>query len=47
MYRVADRAFHDVVTQHHADLLAVGEMFGQRQCIGDAALAFLIGVIQM
>ena len=47
IHRLADVAFDDVVAQNHADLLAVGEMFGQRQGVGDAAFAFLIGIIQM
>ena len=33
--------------QDHADLLAVGEMFGQSQRVGDTALAFLVGAIQL
>ena len=45
--RLADVAFDDVVAQDDADALAVGEMFGQRQRVGDAAFAFLIGVVQM
>ena len=42
-----DVALDDVVAQHHADLLAVGEMFGQRQGVGDAAFAFLVGVVDV
>ena len=45
--RLADAAFDDVVAQNDADLLAIGEMFGQRQRVGDAAFAFLIGVIDV
>ena len=37
----------DVVAQDDADLLPVGEMFGQRQRVGDAALAFLVGVVDV
>ena len=45
--RLADAAFDDVVAQHDADLLAVGEVLGQRQRVGDAAFAFLIGVVDV
>jgi hypothetical protein len=40
----ANIALNDVVAEHDADVVAVGEMFGQRQCVGDAALTFLVGV---
>ena len=42
-----DIAFDDVVAQNHADLLAVREMFGQRQRVGDTAFTFLVSVIQV
>ena len=45
--RGEDVALDDVVAQDHADLVAVGEVFGQRQGVGDAAFAFLVGVVQM
>ena len=45
--RLPDVALDDVVAQHDADLLAVGEMFGQRQSVGDAAFAFLVGVVDV
>ena len=37
----------DVIAQHHANLLAVGEMFGQRQGVGDTAFAFLVSVVDV
>ena len=42
-----DAALDDVVAQNHADLLAVGEVLGQRQGVGDAAFALLVGVVDM
>ena len=42
-----DGFFEDVVAQDHADLVAVGEVLGQRERVGDAAFAFLVGVVQM
>ena len=44
---LADIVLNDVIAQHHTDLLPVGEMFGQSQRVGDAALAFLVSVINM
>ena len=43
----ADVALDDVVAQDDADLLAVGEVLGQRQGVGDAAFAFLVGVVDV
>ena len=45
--RLADAAFDNVVAQDDADLLPIGEMFGQRQRVRDAAFAFLIGVVDV
>ena len=42
-----DIAFDDVVAEHYADLLAVGEMFGQVESVRDAAFAFLVGVVNV
>ena len=44
---LADAAFDDVVAQYHADLVAVGEMFGQIQGVGDSAFALLVGVVDV
>ena len=44
---LADVALDDVVAQNHADLLAVGEMLRQRQRVGNAAFAFLVGVVDV
>ena len=43
----ANAPFNKVVPEHHADLLSIGEVFRQRERIGDAALALLVGVINM
>ena len=40
-------AFDDVVAQNHADLLAVSKVLGQGQGFGNAAFAFLVGVINV
>ena len=45
--RRQDVALDDVVAQHHADLLPVGEVLGQRQGVGDTAFAFLVGVVDV
>ena len=39
--------FDDVIAQHDDDLLAVGEVFRQSQRVGNAAFAFLVGVIDV
>ena len=39
---LADVALDDIVAQHHADLLALDERFGQAQRVGNTAFAFLI-----
>src|ERR1700730_4665600 len=44
---VANAAFNDVVAKDDAQLLAVGEVLGQAQRFRDAALAFLIGEVEM
>ena len=44
---LTDVAFDDVIAQNDADLLAVGEVFGQAQRVGDAAFAFLISEIEV
>ncbi len=43
----ADISFYDVVAQDDADLLAIGEMFAETERVGDAAFAFLVGVVDM
>ncbi len=45
--RVPDIALDDVVAEDHADLVAVGEVLGQPQGVGDAAFAFLVGVVDV
>jgi len=40
-------ALDNVVAQNDADLVAVGEMLRQRQRVGNAALAFLVGVVDV
>ena len=47
LHRVADGALDDVISENHADLLAVGEMLGQGQRIGDAAFPLLICVVEV
>src|ERR1019366_3060917 len=42
-----DVALDDVIAQHHANLLPVGEVLGQRQGVGDTAFAFLVGVVDV
>ncbi len=42
-----DIALDDVIAEHDADLLTVGEVLGQRQRVGDSAFAFLVRVIDM
>ena len=37
----------DVVAEHDADLVSVGEVFGERQSVRDAAFAFLVGVVDV
>ena len=46
-YSLANVVFDNIVAQDHANGLAVCEMFGQRQSVGDAAFPFLVGVVQM
>ena len=45
--RFPNAALDDVVSQDHAGLLSVGEMSRQRQRVGDAAFALLVGVVDM
>ena len=42
-----DGTLNDVIAQDHAYFLTVGKVLGQGQRIGNAALAFLIGVVQV
>ena len=37
----------DVIAQHHANLLPVGEVLGERQGVRNAAFAFLVGVVDV
>src|SRR5262249_15856210 len=40
-----DAVFKDVVAEHDTDRLVIGKVFGQRQGCGNAAFAFLIGIM--
>ena len=42
----ADAALDDVVAEDHADAVAVGEVLGELERRGDAALALLVGVVE-
>ena len=42
-----DIAFDEVVAEDDADSVAVDEMLGQAQGVGDAAFAFLVGVVDV
>src|SRR5688572_7775462 len=44
---VLDVLLDDVVAEDHDDLVAIGEVFREFERIGDAALAFLIGVLEV
>jgi hypothetical protein len=44
---VRDVAFNDVVAENDANLVPAGEIFRELQGIGNPALAFLVGVVQM
>ena len=41
-----DRVLHDVVAEHHDELVAVDEVLGQAERLGDAAGLGLVGVAQ-
>ena len=41
-----DILFNDVIAEDHADLLTLGEVLRQGQRVGDAALAFLVGIVE-
>ena len=43
----ADVLFDDVVTEHDTDLVAVREVLGKQQRVGDTALTFLIRVLEV
>ena len=45
--RRGDGTLNDVIAQDHAYFLTIGEVFGQGQRVGNAALAFLVGVVQV
>src|SRR5262249_43933993 len=40
-------ALDDVVPQHDADLLPVGEMFSKTKRVRNAAFAFLVGIVNV
>ena len=42
-----DVLLDDVVAEHDADRLAVGEVLAEPERVGDAALALLVGVVQV
>jgi hypothetical protein len=42
-----DAVLDDVVAEHDDDAVVVGEMLGQAERLGDAALAFLVGVVEL
>src|SRR4051812_20612526 len=45
--RRANIAFDNVVAEHDTDRFIIGEMLNQRQSIRNAALAFLVSIVQM
>ena len=47
LHGLADIVFNNVVAEDDADRLAGGEILRQTQGFGNAAFAFLIGIIQM
>src|SRR5215831_8556026 len=44
---LANAALDDVVPQHDADLLPVGEMFSKTKRVRNAAFAFLVGIVNV
>src|SRR5205807_1637627 len=42
---VQEIIFDDVVAKHHANRLAIGEVLSQPQRVGNAAFAFLVGIV--
>ncbi len=47
LYCSFDRSFDDVVSEYYASLGFFCEVFRQSQRLGNAALAFLVGVVDM
>ena len=45
--RLTDVLLDDVVAQHDADLLAVGEVLGERERVGNPSFAFLVCVVDV
>lgn len=43
----SDVFLDDVVAEHDDDLLALGEMFGQPEGIGNPTFAFLVGIVDV
>src|SRR5207247_11464617 len=44
---IAYTLFVNVISQNDADKVSLDKVFGKRQCRGDAAFAFLVGVVQV
>src|SRR5690349_12572096 len=45
--RLGDAPLNDVIAQHHADGLAIGEVLSQPKRIGYTSFTLLIGIVEM